>query len=235
MLRTDSANVNDLERTASVLSGAAMLIGAYRGHRRTVNTIGGVSLIARGLSGYCPVNSLLGRSRKRDDTREALGGNRGVLIEERITVARSARDLYSFWRQLKNLPLVFSHLRSVEPTGPRTSHWVMEGPGGTRFEWDAEIINEIRPDLIGWRSLPGSDIASAGSVAFREVGRFGREATEVTVRMQYDAPGGAPARALAWLAGMGPQTVIREELRRFKDSFEFGRPISHSELGMANV
>jgi uncharacterized membrane protein len=219
-----SANVNDIERAASVLAGTALLIGAMRGRTTTAKTIAGAGLVARGLTGYCPVNSVLGRDRLRDDTRQALAGNRGVRIEESITIRRAAADLYTFWRQLKNLPQVFSHLCSVETTGPRTSHWVMEGPAGTRFAWNAEIINDIKPELIAWRSLPDSDIASAGSVSFKETVRNGREATEVTVVMQYDAPGGAAARALARLAGMGPEKVVREELQRFKESFEFGEP-----------
>jgi uncharacterized membrane protein len=224
MKRSASANVNDLERTASVVAGTALLIGAFRGKRRTVKTLAGAGLVARGISGYCPVNSVLGRARQRDDTRQALGGDRGVRIEESITVRRAPSDLYTFWRQLKNLPQVFSHLCSVEPTGPRTSHWVMEGPGGTRLEWDAEIINDVKPELIAWRSLPGSDIASAGSVSFRENLRAGQDATDVTVVMQYDSPGGTAARAIAWLAGMGPETILRDELSRFKESFEFGEP-----------
>ena len=224
MKRFPSANVNDLERTASVLAGTALLIGAVRGGRRTVKTIAGAGLVARGLSGYCPVNSVLGRASVRDDTRQALAGDRGVRIEESITIRRAPADLYKFWRQLKNLPQVFSHLCSVETTGPVTSHWVLEGPAGTRFEWDAEIINDVKPELIAWRSLPGSDIASAGSVSFKESVRNGREATDVTVVMQYNAPGGTAARALAWLSGMGPEKVVREELLRFKESFEFGEP-----------
>ena len=224
MKRSASANVNDLERTASVVAGTALLIGAMRGKRKAAKTLAGAGLVARGLSGYCPVNTLLGRERQRDDTRKALGGDRGVRIEESITIRRAPKDLYAFWRQLKNLPQVFSHLCSVEPTGPRTSHWVMEGPGGTKLEWDAEIINDVKPELIAWRSLPGSDIASAGSVTFRENLRGGQDATDVIVVMQYDSPGGAAARAIAWLAGMGPERLVREELARFKESFEFGDP-----------
>ena len=223
-MRIPSSNVNDIERAASVLAGTALLIGAMRGRTTTAKTIAGAGLVARGITGYCPVNSVLGRGRLRGDTREALGGDRGVRIEESITIRRAAADLYAYWRQLKNLPQVFSHLSSVETTGPRTSHWVMEGPVGTRFEWDAEIINDIKPELIAWRSLPGADIASAGSVSFKENVRNGREATDVTVVMQYDAPGGVAARTVAWLAGMGPEKVVREELLRFKESFEFGEP-----------
>ena len=224
MKRSASANVNDFERTASVVAGTALLIGAIRGQRRAAKTLAGASLVARGLSGYCPVNTLLGRERQRDDTRKALGGDRGVRIEESITIRRAPKDLYTFWRQLNNLPQVFSHLCSVETTGPRTSHWVMEGPVGTKLEWDAEIINDVKPDLIAWKSLPGSDIASAGSVSFRENLRNGQDATDVIVVMQYDAPGGAAARAIAWLEGMEPARVVREELARFKESFEFGDP-----------
>ena len=227
MKRSASANVNNLERTASVVAGTALLVGAMRGKRRTAKTIAGAGLVARGLSGYCPLNTLLGRERQRDDTRKALAGDRGVRIEESITIRRAPQDLYTFWRQLQNLPQVFSHLCSVEVTGVRTSHWVMEGPGGTRLEWDAEVINDIKPELIAWRSLPGSDIASAGSVSFRENLRGGQDATDVIVVMQYDAPGGAAARAIAWLAGMEPARVVREELTRFKESFEFGDPSDH--------
>lgn len=216
MYRTPSANVNHLERVASVLTGAALLIHAYQGRRRPMNTITGVGLVARGLTGYCPVNSLLGRGRSKGDTRDELGGDSGVLIEESVLINRPASDLYRFWRQLENLPGVFSHLTRVTMTSPRTSHWVVEGPAGTSFEWDAEIINNIKDELIAWRSLPGSDIASAGSVSFDAHGR----STEVTVRMQYDVPGGKAASALAWLAGMGPSKVVREELERFKERFE---------------
>jgi uncharacterized membrane protein len=40
-----------------------------------------------------------------------------------------------------------------------------------RIEWDAEIINEVPNKVIGWRSIPGSDIATAGSVHFSTVRR----------------------------------------------------------------
>ena len=40
------------------------------------------------------------------------------------------------------------------------------GPGGVRVEWDAEIINEIQNKVLAWKSLPGGDVVSAGSVTF---------------------------------------------------------------------
>ena len=37
-------------------------------------------------------------------------------------------------------------------------------------EWNAEIINEIPNKLIAWQSIEGSDVVSAGSVNFDDVG-----------------------------------------------------------------
>jgi uncharacterized membrane protein len=38
------------------------------------------------------------------DTRSALGGSRGVLVDEGVTIARNHDELYRFWRSLENLP-----------------------------------------------------------------------------------------------------------------------------------
>ena len=62
-----------------------------------------------------------------------------------------------------------------------------KAPAGRTVEWDAEIINEIPDELIGWRTLQGADVISAGSVRFHEAHGRG---TEVRVRLQYEPPGG---------------------------------------------
>ena len=64
------------------------------------------------------------------------------------------------------------HLESVQVVDDKRSHWVAKAPAGRKVEWDAEIINEIPGELIAWRTLPGSDVISAGSVHFsRATGR----------------------------------------------------------------
>jgi uncharacterized membrane protein len=87
-------------------------------------------------------------------------------------------------------------------------------------EWDAEIINEVPNEVIGWRSIEGSDIATAGSVHFSTV-RQGRS-TQVSVNLQYSAPGGPAARWLAWALGRDPAHMIREDLRHVKQLLEAG-------------
>jgi uncharacterized membrane protein len=152
------------------------------------------------------------------DTRVALGGSRGSHVHESVRIERSADELYRFWRQLENLPRFMSNLEAVADLGNGRSHWVAKGPAGAKVEWDAELVNDVPDKLIGWRSLPGSEIVSAGSVHFRPT-RGGRS-TQVTVRLQYEPPAGKAGATVAWLLGRDPSQAIREDLRRLKQMLE---------------
>ena len=88
------------------------------------------------------------------------------------------------------------------------------------MSWDAEIHNEIPDRLIAWRSLPGADVANAGSVHFTPVRGGGR--TEVRVVLSYEPPGGRLGAAVAKLFGREPDQQVDEDLRRFKQVMESG-------------
>lgn len=212
-------NVENWERLVSVAAGAGLVAAGWRrsGVTRRAATTVGTGLIARGVSGYCPVNAATGRGLTHGDTRQALGGSRGVFVQESITIDAPIETLFELWSDPSNLPRLLPYLRSVEAIDDRLSHWVLEGPAGSYLEWDAEIINEVPFETIGWRSLPGADVASAGSVRFREVGRRG---TQVTVTMQYAPPAGRVGAAAAWLTGHGAASQVREALQQLKRKLE---------------
>ncbi len=121
-------------------------------------------------------------ARANEHTRAALAGARGLHLRESVRLERPVEDVFRYWRHLENLPRFMRHVEHVSETSPGMSHWVVRGPAGLRVEWDAEIINEVPNRLIGWRSVPGSDVVTAGSVQFARV-RGGR----------IDAGNGAPA------------------------------------------
>ena len=102
------------------------------------------------------------------DTRSQLGGCRGIHVEESVTINRPLSGLYRFWRNFENLPQFMNHLESVSTREEGISHWVAKGPAGMPVEWDARIINEVPDKVIGWQSLEGSTISTAGSVNFDE-------------------------------------------------------------------
>jgi len=222
---TSTMNVAGVERWASALGGAALTAyGLKQLKDRTpagaaIAAAGG-ALIYRGATGHCPVYAAAGinTARDDDDTRAALSGRRGINVEEVVTVNRPARELYAFWRDFERLPSFMEHLESVRTLDDRRSHWVAKAPAGRTVEWDAEIINEIPDELIGWRTLEGADVVSAGSVRFRQ--RRGQRGTEVRVRLQYEPPGGKLGSAVAWMFGEEPTQTVREDLRRFKQVME---------------
>jgi uncharacterized membrane protein len=180
------------------------------------------ALIYRGATGHCPVYAAAGVNTAHDgySTKVALGGRRGVHIEDAVTINASPEALYSFWRDFENLPRFMRYLVSVKKIDERRSHWVAKAPGRRTVEWDAEIINEIPGELVGWRTLDGADVVSAGSVKFKSAGQ-GR-GTEVHVRLQYEPPAGKVGAAVAWILGHEPSQTIREDLRRLKQILETG-------------
>ena len=151
-------------------------------------------------------------------TRSDLGGHRGIHVEESVTINRPLSELYRFWRNFENLPKFMEHLESVSMREEGVSHWVAKGPAGMPVEWDARIINEVHDKVIGWQSLDGSTISTAGSVHFDK----DADGTRVTVHLQYNPPGGKLGAAVAKLFGEEPNQTIREDLGRFKQLMETG-------------
>jgi uncharacterized membrane protein len=218
-------NLQELERWASLAAAGAVM--AYGFSRRTVPgvalAVAATPLVYRGFSGRWPFED--GHA---NDTRQALSGSRGIHVRESVRIERPVNEIYGFWRQLENLPRVLTHLENVTEFGDGRSHWIARGPADLGVEWDAEIINDIEDQLIAWRSLPHSDIVTAGSVNFKRV-RGGR-ASELSVHLQYEPPAG---RAGAWFArifGREPSQTIREDLRRLKQVMEAGE-VPRSSMG----
>ena len=220
-MTSPDANIGDQERIGSTTIGAALI--GYGLKRRdwlgVLSAISGGVLLYRGVTGYCPVSGSLGQNRRAElTTNEALAGSRGVNVCEAVTIQRSADQLYREWRNLEALPEKMQHVQSVQELGNGTSHWCAMGPAGKTFEWDAEILEDIPGKLLSWRSLAGADVLSAGSVNFDET----PGGTRVTVRLQYDPPGGKIGAYVAWLMRQEPSQQIREDLRTWKSRLEAG-------------
>ena len=212
-------NISATEKWVSAIAGAALAVAGYQ-RRNNALGIAGLGLIGRGVSGFCPVNKMIGRNTASRDTSEALGGSRGVIVESAVTIYRPMQEVYSYWRQFENLALFMYHLEEVRDLGGNRSEWTAKGPFGTTVSWRAEIIMDVPPEMISWRTLPDSDVVSAGSVWFKPAG--GDHGTEVKVKLQYDPPAGKVGATVAWLLGEDPQQEIDEDLRRFKQLLETG-------------
>jgi len=137
-----------------------------------------------------------------------------------ITINATPEAVYERWRDFEALPTFMYHLESVTVVDERRSHWVAKGPADTRFEWDAEITDDVRGERLAWRSVENAMIENAGTVTFAAAP--GGRGTEVHVALTYSPPGGALGSAVAKLFGEEPGQQVSDDLRRFKQLMETG-------------
>lgn len=221
-------NVSELERWGSLIAGTGLL--AYGLSRRDKGGLGwaalGGALAYRGSSGHCHMYEAFGVNTSERGYEKGTGSKAGVpyelgiRVDHEVRIARPAEELYRFWRNFENLPRFMSHVESIHEKDNEISHWCVLGPAGLKVEWDAEIVNEIENKLIGWRSLPGSQVDNGGSVHFDATPDG--NGTVVRVSLQYNPPAGSVGARISKMLGEDPEVMIREDLQRFKELMETG-------------
>lgn len=226
-LEQGKQNVGQMER---IVTGAAGAILAVFGLARRsvpgvlIAGIGG-ALLYRGASGRCPIYSALDIDMAHPDAAqdvEAHLDEHGIHVEQAFQIDRPAAELYAFWRNFENLPRIMTHLKSVKVIDDRRSHWEASAPAiaGGSVTWEAEITHDQTGEIIGWQSLPGSQVECRGAIRFSKA--LGDRGTEVHVFMDYLPPAGKAGHWLATLFGKAPRRQMREDLRNFKRIMELG-------------
>jgi len=131
-------------------------------------------------------------------------------ITKNVIVSQSVGQVYQMWTEFDNFPSFMRNIKSVKKTGARSSHWVMKGPAGTHFEWDAATIVQEPNSRITWNSTSG-DIDTGGDVTFESINPL---QTKVTLTMTY----GVPKSFGKKLAGLfiNEEKMIEEDLKNFK-------------------
>jgi uncharacterized membrane protein len=206
-------NVGDIERVGSTIAGVALLVSGLT-HRSLAGrgaAVLGSALVARGVTGRCPVYERMGRPLQ--------SYRRPVRLEEALVVAVTPHEAYRAWRDLERLPRFMKHLASVTVDGDR-SHWTAEFSGLPKVEWDAEIVKDEPGRALSWRSIAdGAPLENSGSVTFFDLGARG---TGLRVEIGYYPPAGPLGRAVARLFSPVSEQQVREDIRRFKRLVETG-------------
>ena len=143
-----------------------------------------------------------------------------TLVGRTVTINRPARELYEFWRDLRNLPLFMENIEAIDVIDDRHSHWRVKGPADSTVEWNSTITEEIPGELIAWESDPDARVPNSGRIEFREASN-GR-GTVVTATIAYDPPAGAVGKMFAKVFQREPKIQARRDLRRFKQLMETG-------------
>lgn len=211
-----NVNVARTERWVSALGGSLMVLLGWSRRSPTglFFLLSGAYLLYRGLTGKCALYKAMGvnMAERNEGT--------GLNVEKTVTINKPVAEVYQFWRNFENLPRFMHHLATVQPIGPRRTHWVARAPAGITLEWDAEIVEERKNEMIAWQSLPGADVDNRGSVHFREAPA--RRGTEVKLKLEYYPPGGIAGVAFAKLFNKVTAQQIKEDMRHFKQIMEAG-------------
>jgi uncharacterized membrane protein len=219
-------NVSRAERIGSAAAGLGLM--TYGLSRKSLAgmliTLGGAALLLRGATGHCMAYERLGINSRRLNPETGVPGNKGIKVVRTVLVRRSPREVYRYWRDLKNLAQFMEHVESVEELDQIHSRWVVKGPAGSRVEWQAKILTDHPDELISWESLPGAEVENAGSVRFEPV--RGGAFTHVKVALQYQPPAGAVGAAVARFFGESPEVQLVTDLTRFKTILE-KTPLPH--------
>jgi uncharacterized membrane protein len=202
--------LSSLLRNPAVVGGGILgLIGLFRRSPLAAAAgVVGLALAARSSGGSGSVVSNL------------LGSGRGkrIELEKTIRIDAAPDEVYDMWTNYENFPRFMSHVVEVRDIGKRRSHWTVQGPAGTQFEFDSVLTEQTRNRRLAWRSEPGAQIPNSGSVEFEPH----RGGTRVTVRLSYSPPAGALGHAVASLFGSDPKGQMDDDLARMKHYIERG-------------
>lgn len=204
-------NVSTLERILMVAAGSYLMYNAISGKKKNiVQTIAAGGMLARGISGYCPVY----------DVTSNHGGklkSANVNIRASITIDKPVSEVYAFWRKLENLPKFMKHLESVKETDKITSEWKAKGPAGIgSLSWKAQILMDEKDKMLSWHSLPESTVDNAGKVYFKDLGK----STELDITLSYHAPLGVAGETAARLLNPIFERMVNNDIQNLKAYLE---------------
>ena len=206
-------NISENERLLSALAGAALLGHGLVGKKNFLETLVGAFFLYRSAAGHCPAYAAIGKTGINFHTKN-------IAIKTSVTVNKPIAEVYSFWRNLENLPHFMLHLESIQITGEKTSLWKAKVPGGLgTVNWESTIVLDQLNERIGWKSNDDALIENAGTVHFKDGGKFG---TEVHAHISYHAPAGKLGEGVGRLLNPVFEAMVREDIKNFKRFIESG-------------
>jgi uncharacterized membrane protein len=206
-------------RNSALLGGGLLALTGLMRRSPLTMVLGavGAALLARGAVNQ-PLSGLVSRGAAGLGMAKGLSMDQTIDFEKTVHIDASPDEVYEQFANYENFPRFMSHVTEVRDLGRRRSHWIVKGPGGSRFEWNSVLTEQNRPNRLAWRSEPNSEIPNSGSIQFERH----RGGTLVTVRMSYQPPAGALGHAFALLLGADPKSKMDEDLARMKSFIERG-------------
>ena len=137
-------------------------------------------------------------------------------VTKSVIVKGDLHRIYELWSDFENFPKFMKPIKSIRKMGDLLSHWTVEGPFGTKVEWDAITTRKEPDQRIAWTSKDDGDIKTSGQVTFM---KLPRDETQVTATMKYQPMAGLASPIFETLFG-NLEKQMEENLHRFKKHAE---------------
>ncbi|WDF71432.1 SRPBCC family protein [Novosphingobium sp. KACC 22771] len=135
------------------------------------------------------------------------------LFAHSVTIARSAGELYAFWRDPNNVALIVGPMASIVPLDGERVRWTVIGPNGTCASW-VSTISEDRPGrTIFWQSEQEGDVENGGRIDFLDTDMRG---AVVRVTLAFTVS----AKVLERFAPLNLGAMVRAHARRILRGFK---------------
>ncbi|OQD57628.1 cyclase [Streptomyces phaeoluteigriseus] len=133
-------------------------------------------------------------------------------VKETVEVAVPVHTAYNQWTQFEEFPHFMEGVEEVSQVDARHNHWKTK-IGGTRREFDTEIVDQLADERITWRTISG-DTKQRGSVRFE---RLDDTHTRVELVMEIE-PSGVADKAADALGTIDRR--VKGDMQRFKEYIE---------------
>jgi uncharacterized membrane protein len=140
------------------------------------------------------------------------------MVEATVAICCPPEEVFRFYRDFRNLPRFLGDVMAVEPTGPGTSRWTIQGPFGIQVKWTARVTGERPNEFISYETQPLPGLKTTWEIYLSA----GSEAGTTQVREVMNTPFGRVGRAGLALVGKPPAGEVSANLHRLKEVLETG-------------
>lgn len=98
------------------------------------------------------------------------GRKRRLAVRSSVEINRPIADVFEFFKDFENLPLVIRSVSAVYDSQDGRSHWVVRSRSGVAMEWDAVVTKWMPRSVIAFASVPGGPVEVLITLRFVPLG-----------------------------------------------------------------
>lgn len=213
---TEHEATNDWKRWATTAAGGTLLAVGLA--RRTwpgyAAALAGGWLTYRGLTGSDRDVELV--------SLEAVEASAEALeVERSLTMQAPVDHVRAFLSDPANLDAALDDAGTVQALGDDLHRWTLASPTGHALSWDMQAEDLASEDELSWSSTGEIDLEVE-----IELVPIGDEATEVTMTLSLEPPGGSIGQALMQRLDVVPHALVAGFLQRTRTLVEARAPAS---------